>query len=216
MIKIIENIKELSAIENDCNRLADNLEMPLLRFEWLVNCARTLGPGENMFVVILVEEGIVKAIAPLVLAKDNSAERLGMLGASLHGEPCGFLYEDETYLHDLLEAIARMNKTIFFGGIRELSLEKIKIEQFSEQNKNPVMINSKNVPYLPVHGTWESFQQKISKSQRSSLKRLLRIAEEMGKVSIEITTPDVENVDKYLGEIFETEASSWKKEPGPR
>ncbi|OGU33904.1 MAG: hypothetical protein A2068_02780 [Ignavibacteria bacterium GWB2_35_6b] len=214
MIRIIKNIQEFKTYKEDCNRLADNFQMPLLRYEWLINCAYAVEPPGKLFVIVVHSEGRVKAIAPLILIKKTFTERLEMLGSALHNEPCGFLYEDENSLLELLQKIESMKKTIFYNGIRGFSLERAKLENILNQTKRLTFINSKNVPYLPVTGTWENFQKNISSSRRSSLRRLLRIAGSMGKPSVEIICPPIASVENYLNEILEIEASGWKKRMG--
>ncbi len=214
MIRIIENINAFESIRKDCNRLADKIQMPLMRFEWLLNCAKVISPAEKLFVIVLLSDGNVKAIAPMVLVKKYFSERLEMLGASLHNEPVSFLCEDEDSFLELLQAINGMKKTIFLNAIRESSLEMITIERSFTRRQGFNFVRSGSVPYLPVTETWENFQQNISPSRRSSLRRLRRIAESMGELSIEILSPPVGLVDQYLDEIFEIEASGWKKRTG--
>ncbi|MBI5401763.1 MAG: GNAT family N-acetyltransferase [Ignavibacteriae bacterium] len=214
MVRVIENIEELSSIKKDCNRLADKIQMPLMRFEWLVNCAKTVSSNEKLFVIVLFSGENVKAIAPMVLVKKYFSERLEMLGASLHSEPMSFLYEDEDSLLGLLQAINNMKKTIFLYGLNSSSLEMIKLEQLHNHQRSLNFVRSGNIPYLPITDTWENFQQNVSSSRRSSLRRLKKLAENNGNVSIEIKCPPAETVDKYLDEIFELEASGWKKQIG--
>ncbi|NJD22500.1 MAG: GNAT family N-acetyltransferase [Melioribacter sp.] len=214
MIRIIENREAFESIQEDINRLADKIQMPLMRFEWLVNCANTVAPNEKLFVIVLFSGGNVKAIAPMVLVKKFFSERLEMLGASLHNEPVSFLYEDEDSLLVLLQAINSLKKTIFLNGIRESSLEMVKFEQLITRQHSINFVGNGNVPYLPITDTWENFQRNISSSRRSSLRRLKRMAESIGQVSIEIKCPPAYSVDQYLDEIFEIEASGWKKRMG--
>lgn len=214
MIRIIKTIQELESIKEDCNRLADNFHMPLMRYEWVLNCANTLSEPEELHVIVLFSGVRVKAIAPMILVKNFFPERLEMLGTSLHNEPCCFLYEDENSLSKLLKVIGSMKKTILFNGIRGFSLERVKLERFLNQTQSINFSNSRNAPYLPITDTWENFQQTISPSRRSSLRRLLRIAASMGKLSVEIISPPPDSIKEYLDEVFEVESSGWKKRMG--
>lgn len=214
MIKIIENIQEIEFIREDCNRLADKIQMPLMRFEWLLNCARVIPSHEKLFVVVLISDGNIKAIAPMVLIVKDFSTRLEMLGASLHNEPVSFLYEDENSLLELLRAINNMKKTIFLNAIRESSLEMLTLERSLLQQQNLNLVRKGSIPYLPITDGWENLQQNISPSRRSSLRRLKRIADGMGNLSIEIVCPSIELLEQYLDEVFEVEASGWKKRTG--
>jgi len=75
MIRIIKNIQEFKTYKEDCNRLADNFQMPLLRYEWLINCAYAVEPPGKLFVIVVHSEGRVKAIAPLILIKKTFNNR---------------------------------------------------------------------------------------------------------------------------------------------
>lgn len=214
MIQVIENINDLEQIKASCNILADKVKMPLLRFEWLRNCACTLSSGENIKVFIITEENEIKAIAPLVLRRNFLTERLEIMGSSLHKEPTGILFKDEESLINLLREIINYGYPIYLNGLRTYSTETACIASICMDEKIHSLIKNAKVLSLPINESWKEFQDSISSSRRSSIRRLERIANSMGKLKIEIISPSVDELDNYLKDVFTVEASNWKKRMG--
>ncbi len=215
MIQIINDIENFYTIKEECNILADKFKMPLLRFEWLVNCAATFCPPAKLKTYILRDnKNQITAIAPLVLIKNNFKEQLEVIGTSIHKEPGGFLYKDNDSLIELLEEIMKTGIPIYLKGIKVVSLESSVISLIIKKRKAYFYRSSDSIPFLPINESWESFQKKISSSRRSSLRRLNKIAEESGELKTEIFCPSPANVDKYLDEIFSVEAAGWKSRFG--
>jgi CelD/BcsL family acetyltransferase involved in cellulose biosynthesis len=210
MIKIIDSINGLKSIEEDCNRLADIVQMPLFRYEWLLNCARVLNK-EKLFVLVQLSENRIKAIAPLVIVKRNLRERIEILGASLHNEPGGILFEDDQSLLELLKEISQYSGPVVFNRIRDFPSESLLFPRTNSGKRKIVSTGTACIPYLPVTCSYENYQQTISPGRRSDLRRLMRIAAGIGNLSVEIVAPSSAEIDSYIDEIFETEASGWKK-----
>ncbi len=214
MIQLIENINDLEQIKNGCNNLADKIKMPLLRFEWIKNCTSILSPNEKIKVFVLIEENEIRAIAPLVLKRNFLFERLEIIGASLHKEPTGILYENEYSLFKLLSEIINFGYPVYLNGIRANCTETAWINSICNDAGIHTLMKNADILYLPVYESWEKFESSISPSRRSSLRRLERVANNMGKLKVEMISPAVDEVDNYLNEIFNVEASNWKKRMG--
>ncbi len=214
MIKIINNIDELETIKKDCNYLADKIKMPLLRYEWIKNCAGILSPGERLSIIIYEDGGEIKAIVPFVLKKSLLFKRLEIIGASVHKEPCGFLYNDEQSLKNILKEIVNTGISISVRGIKSCSLEAACLNSILEEKKLKFVINNAGIPYLPVIGTWEKFRSGISASRRSSLRRLRKIAGSYGNLKSEIISPGPDELNEMMEEVFSIEAANWKKRMG--
>ncbi len=215
MIQIINNINDFYSIKDECNSLADNFKMPLLRFEWLFNCATIFCPPAKLNIFLLRDnKNEIKAIAPLVLIKNYVTEKLEIIGTSIHKEPGGFLYKNEESLVELLDEIIKSEIPIYLKGIRLISSEASAIFSILKKYNAYTFKRNELIPYLSITESWEEFQKNISSSRRSSLKRLYKIASELGKVEFEIFCPTKENVDSYLDEIFSVEASGWKSRIG--
>jgi len=214
MIQVIENINDLEQIKTGCNILADKFKMPLLRFEWIKNCANVLPSGENIKVFVLTEDNEIKAIAPLVLRRNFLTVRFEIIGSSLHKEPAGILFKDEESFLKLLYEIIDRGYPIYLNGLRTYSTETACIAAICKDEEIHSLTKNANVLSLPINESWEKFQDSISSSRRSSLRRLERIANGMGKLKIEIISPFAGELDNYLNDVFTVEASNWKKRMG--
>ena len=210
MIEVINNINDFELIREDCNRLADKFKMPLLRFEWLKNCITTFHKESELKIFVNRKDGRITAIAPLVLEENNLSKRLEIIGTEAHREPGGFLYEDLESLTEVLRYAFNNRSKVFLKGIRKISPESNSLEYTLRQRKAVTSVITENIPFLRIEGTWEDFQQKISSSRRSSLRRLKKLAEKEGTLSVEIVTPTLENFYSGLEEIYNVESSGWK------
>ena len=61
---------------------------------------------------------------------------------------------------------------------------------------------------------WSSLEAGMSTSSRSYLRRKRKLADREGKVTIDVVSPDWNTVDRYLEEMFQVEAASWKSRTG--
>ena len=214
MVDVIKNIADMESIKDSINNLADRYKLPLLRYEWLKNTADNTCPPAKLYFVIISNGSEIDAIAPLVLIRNNISERLEIIGTSLHKEPGGFLYKDAESLQLMLEVILKLKKPVFIKGIRIFSPESVLLEPILRNNKRFSLIKDSSIPFLPIAESWECFEKKISSSRRSSLKRLERIGKDMGDYKVEIFVPASDEVDKYITDVFEVEASGWKQRMG--
>ena len=214
MTEIIDDINSFKLIKEACNRLAGNFRMPLLQYEWLSSCAETFSSAAKLNIVIVKENGGIKAIAPLVILKHSGIERLEFLGTSLHGEPGGFLYEDEESLYELIEAVMNLKLPLYLKGIRTASPEAAALQKIFRIKGVTKLVTNEYIPWLPVKNDWVNFEKTISSSRRSSLKRLKKIAEREGVIKFEILYPGQQQLNYYLDEVFRIESSGWKKRMG--
>ncbi|HEX3727660.1 MAG TPA: GNAT family N-acetyltransferase, partial [Pirellulales bacterium] len=65
-------------------------------------------------------------------------------------------------------------------------------------------------PYIALDESWLTPEQHLNSGRRSDLRRARRKAEQSGPVTIEIHTPDLEELPHLLDMAFEVEARGWK------
>lgn len=214
MVEIISDVNKIRLIKKDCNRLAESFRMPLLQYEWLIHCAESLIHPAELMIILVRNSDKIKALAPMVMLRHNGIKKLEFIGTSLHGEPGGFLYEDEDSLSELIEAILNLKYPVSLNGIRATSTESAILEGILRMRNITFLTTNRYIPWLPLTGTWDEFMKYISQSRRSSLKRLRKMADREGEVLFEFVSPEKKLLNKYLIELFKIESSGWKKRMG--
>lgn len=212
--EIITSLEDLYAIQNDWNVLALPTGNPLLQFTWYASCAEAFSENEQLHIIVLRDSNDVIAIAPLVKRCERGVHRLEMLGSAILCEPVGFLYRDEGALAALVEAIADQQLPFISGKIDVTLPEDEMIRTMCNRHRMLRVSRTTSSPYLPISVSWDEFERTISSSRRSSLRRALRRAQNYGKVSMEILTPDVNETPHVLQEMYDVEHASWKSRTG--
>jgi CelD/BcsL family acetyltransferase involved in cellulose biosynthesis len=69
-------------------------------------------------------------------------------------------------------------------------------------------------PYLTLDDSWLVPEHHLNSGRRSDLRRARRKAEQQGEVTIEIHTPDLDELPHLLDTAFEVESRSWKGAAG--
>src|SRR5262249_3804133 len=69
-------------------------------------------------------------------------------------------------------------------------------------------------PWIELDESWSDPERKLSQSRRSSLRRALRKAEEIGTIECEILTPQPHDLPPLLAESLRIEAANWKGRTG--
>src|SRR5262249_17350216 len=105
-IQIISAEPEFLALEPEWNRLADAFGSPLLRFEVFVACRIWLDEPAKLAVFVARHDGIIHAIAPLIIDRSFGTSKLEPLAHRLH-EPNAFLYADQPALKMMCSEILK-------------------------------------------------------------------------------------------------------------
>ncbi len=70
------------------------------------------------------------------------------------------------------------------------------------------------MPRIALDESWRTPEAKLNSRRRSDLRRMGRIAAELGNVSFEIDCPSSDIIERRLDEAFEVEAAGWKGRSG--
>ncbi|MGH2569550.1 MAG: GNAT family N-acetyltransferase, partial [Bacteroidota bacterium] len=210
MIATVQDRVEFQNLGEQWNALASRFQTPLLRHEWFAACVEGFCPPDKLALFVLSDRHDVSAIAPFALVQTAAGERLEFLGATILGEPSGFLYRDEDSLQALLKAVFLLEKPILVARVPEQSLEARHMDTMLRGARGFTVKRSSGSPWIPLNGTWGEFEGRMSSSRRSSLRRLRRRAESLGRVDFDFRTPSSNEVGGLLEDFFAVEASSWK------
>ena len=214
MIEIVRDKKTLAAIANEWNRLANPFGTPLMCHEWFVACAEALHADGDLCVVVLRSSDRAVAIAPLALARRHGIEYLEFLGGSVLYEPCGFLYDSESTLFKLLEAVLTLRRPLVLQRMALHSGATRLLHEISKRQGIFVKRATASSAYVPIESRWDAFTKLMSSRRRYDLRRARRRAEEKGKITVEIFCPSIEGLETHLERAFHIEAAGWKGEKG--
>ncbi len=212
-VESVSDPEAMIALEREWERLEAFFATPLLTHNWLLSCAEGFCTEETFLLLMVRSFSRLRAAAPFVM-RGGIRRRLELLGSSFTDEPGGFLFEDERALSDIIRAALALKLPLYLKGLRLASPERRILEEVLRVAGIHSLAREERLPCVRVQGRWEEFEQTISASRRSSLRRLARLAESGGKVRYEVVLPTLHNVDEYLREFFEVEASSWKSRTG--
>ena len=211
MLEVVATRARLEQLEAEWNALADRLGSPLLRHEWFVETARAFSPTSSLAVHIVRDASGVRAIAPLVLQRQDGVMRLKMLGSENY-EPEAFLYDDVDALELVCATVARLRQPLLMlrldAGARELPLLR-----GAQRGRGLAVVRagSSRTYACPIHTPdWTAFQATMSSGRRKELERKRRKLEQLGAVSFEALTPDPAAWDAPYGEFVDLEGSGWK------
>lgn len=195
---------------DEWNVLAQRFQTPLLRHEWFLACAAAFCPPGALRVITVRSHGNLTAIAPLMAVRRAGVERLELLGTSILFEPSGFLYADEEALQDVLDAVTAMRQPLLLRRVPADAAEARLCSGVCHLLSLFPLTRVSRSPWLPIISGWDDYEASLSASQRSSLRRARRRAEEAGPVHLEWCTPPRERLYPYLRALYCVEASGWK------
>ncbi len=215
MIEIVKDIGELRSLRDQWNEVADIMENPLLRHEWVVTAARTLFSQNEIHFYIYRQGGRICAIAPLLKVGVGVRARLYLIGFPRLYEPSDFLYRDEASLAALMRAIARQDIPVCFHRIPQSSpIHGFRFWKFAYLVSQAKEKNPSYSQYLEIKADWKEFFASLTSKNRNDLSRALRKAEKIGVVCFDIVKMERRTQQHYFSEFLSLERRSWKARRG--
>ncbi|HZB26585.1 MAG TPA: GNAT family N-acetyltransferase [Vicinamibacterales bacterium] len=198
-------------MRGEWNQLADRSGHALLRHEWFLSAASTLGDTGDLHIVAHATGSRLDGIAPLSRRTIGGVERLELIGAHALHEPCGLLYRDDAACGRLLDEIFRLR--------RPLVLQRVAhgagTAAGAARGRGFVRAKS-TTPWLgielPADGA-DALTQLPAKL-RYDVKRARTRASELGTWSMDVLSPGADDVDGLMGRFVKVEASGWKLDAG--
>lgn len=212
MIEVVDNLNTLRQMEEEWCVVVQPTRNPLLQFDWFLTSAEAFSPDEKLHILISRSNGRINAIAPLAQVKGPVGSYLEVLGARILCEPTDFIYTDDNGLHDLIAHIVQMRKPTFF---RRFDLDSRASGMLVEQSKPRFLFRKPSAsPWIPITQSWAEYEKKMSSRDRYTVRRCRKRAEERGPVQLEVFSPGVGDVPRYMEDIFRVESLSWKERAG--
>jgi CelD/BcsL family acetyltransferase involved in cellulose biosynthesis len=207
-------LDEVDALEVPWREMGSQVGYPLSKFSWTRACVSAFAVDSTPHVVAGFRRQELVALAPLVKKRLHGVPRLFLAGVGELFEPMDFLWTDQRALERLVAALARGGSPLFFERLAadSLSLKKLK----RVYRGRAVVITRPQVPcpYIALDESWLEPEQHLNSGRRSDLRRARRKAEQVGQITTEIHTPDLDELPQLLDTAFDVEARSWKGEAG--
>ena len=204
---------EFPALEPEWNSLALPLRQPTLSHQWVQAMLSALMPGDTPFILALRDkQGRLQAGGALV--REAGSRYLRFLSNYAVPEPGYIIASNSNAQRQLFKAMRRLG--------HPLELTRIPFELF-DQNELGASLGGGALrlirpeggsPWLPLEGTIEGFEQGLSATRRSDLRRARRKAEALGTVSSSLIQATQATAPTFLARYIELERHSWKYEAG--
>lgn len=220
-VQTVGDIAAFVALEGAWNDTVERagIPHPFVRHEWVRAWWEAFGAGRQLHILIVRSGGRILAIAPLLIedvrmyripvrriafmANDHTP-RMDVIVAEREEECYRALWNalqqtrwDVALLHQLpadsptRDAFARLAKTSGCGT---------------------VMWRADSSPYLPLHGTWDSYFNSLDAKFRSNVRNRLSRLQKLGDVRLEVLRGSA--ALEACGDAVRLEASGWKAVEG--
>ncbi len=195
--------------------LADQMENPLLRHEWIVSAANSFFTDEEIYFFICRKQGQICAIAPLVKVGKGLRGRLLLIGFLYLYEPADFLYKDEESLEILMTTIARQRYPVIFPRIPHGNpIPGFSIWRTRNRFINAKIIGKSHSPFLDISSNWDDFYRNLTSKNRNDLSRAHKKATAIGSIDFEVCQVDWHTNAHYFKSFLSVELNSWKAKRG--
>jgi CelD/BcsL family acetyltransferase involved in cellulose biosynthesis len=213
-LEVVTDVLKFRALKSEWNSLAATFGNPLYLHEWFDHCLTAFGEEADLKLLVARRDGVVRAIAPLIIDRSESVPHLRFLTHPLNELMNGFLYADDASLTTVCAGVLRSG---FPLSLRGLGVDSKDLQALCKSSwmKGLVLRRMKiAVASVRLHTDWKSIETQMSSAYRSEIRRKRSAAEREGPIKFDVVSPTEENLDYYLSEAFRLEASGWKGRAG--
>lgn len=213
-MEVLRSIRQLEAIRDEWNHLADLQGHALLRHEWFLSAARTLHRDHEIAVMASRSSGRLDALAPLVRIPGYGTSRYEVIGATALHEPTGLLASSASAQTRLLDAVFTLRGPVALQRWQAMSADLAEVQRVAR--RRGVVLVKETAPTYAVSFGGEGAEQleRLPGKLRYDLKRARTRASEHGAVNVKVLSPSPSEVTHILDAFVRIEASGWKGREG--
>ncbi|SFI10275.1 GNAT family N-acetyltransferase [Planctomicrobium piriforme] len=209
----INDEAQLPSFEGSWRKLCDRAAGPIEQFDWVQACARMERRRGHQLDVSIVRYGDrVQAAAPLAVKRLRGLPWRMLLGADVLHEAMDLPHGSWTALNQLASHLAKSPLPLVISRVPIESSTLVALRKAFNGRGLMVERPEAACPFLPLDAGWVEPSKQLNSRRRADLRRALRRAEELGPVTFEILTPQLQEVLPLLAQAYEVEARSWKGE----
>jgi CelD/BcsL family acetyltransferase involved in cellulose biosynthesis len=208
-------VQEFGAIENEAQRwtlLAEESNSPMHQYAWMKACSSAFTKDGKLHLIVVGAEQ-PSALGALVM-RGRRLNRMECLGVDLLYEPTDFPHSDAASLQHLIQTLVELRRPLLLRRILADSPVLVALRTAFQSKGIIVTRPSTGYPWIALDRSWIEPEKKLSPGWRSSFRRGLRKAQELGPVHFEVITPRPSELPSLLAETFRVEAANWKGRNG--
>ena len=208
------SLEEVDALEGAWRELDAEMAYPLIRFDWMRAALGVFSTDARPHVLALVSGDRAVAIAPFLTRRVNGVRRMLLAGVAELFEPADLIASDQRAFQRLVSAIAHTGMPLMLGRVPADSPTVAALRRRFWARGLVISRPQATSPYIMLDDSWLTPEQHLNSGRRSDLRRARRKAEQLGPVTTEIHTPDLDDLPHLLDTAFDVEARCWKGEAG--
>ena len=210
-------VEEFGSIDHEARRwalLADETNSPMNQYGWVKACSNAFAAyGKLQLIVIGMEAGQPGALGPLIM-RGKHLNRMECLGVDELYEPTDFPHSDPASLQALIRALIEFRQPLLLRRILANSPVLTALRAAFKSRGILITRPATGYPWIELDASWCDPEEKLSQSRRSSLRRALRKAKEIGSIHFQILAPQPHELAPLLAESLRVEAANWKGRSG--
>lgn len=208
-------VQEFGAIEQEAKRwtlLSEEDNSPMNQYAWVRACNEAFaGDGKLQLIVIGADQPSALGV---LFMRSGRLSRMECLGVGELYEPMDFPHSDPTSLARLIQTLVEFRRPLLLRRILADSPVLTALRKAFYGRAVLITRPATGSPWIALDESWIDPERKLSASRRSSLRRALRRAHEIGETTFEVLSPAPHELHPLLAEMFRVEASSWKGRKG--
>jgi hypothetical protein len=205
-------VQEFGAIDDEAQRwtlLADESNSPMNQYGWMKACSIAFAGCGTLQFIVIGDAGQPGALGPLIM-RGKRLNRMECLGVDELYEPTDFPHSDPTSLQALVRALVEFKRPLLLRRILADSPVLVALRKAIKWRGILITRPATGYPWIELDSSWSDPEKKLSPSRRSSLRRSLRRAQNIGSVEYEIVSPRPHELPSLLAESLRIEAAGWK------
>jgi CelD/BcsL family acetyltransferase involved in cellulose biosynthesis len=209
-------VQEFGAIDNEAQRwtlLADESNSPMHQYGWVKACSNVFTSGKLQLIVIGTEAGQPSALGPLIM-RGKHLNRMECLGVDELYEPTDFPHSDPASLQALMQTLVEFRRPLLLRRVLANSPVLAALREVFKSRGVLITRPATGYPWIELDASWNEPEMKLSGSRRSSLRRAVRKAQEIGSTKCEILAPQPHELPALLSDCLRIEAANWKGRNG--
>jgi CelD/BcsL family acetyltransferase involved in cellulose biosynthesis len=210
-LEVINNLKRLQDLEEAWSSLTASTPYPVLHHSWVLSVAEAFQDVATLQILAVWDGPRLVAVAPLSTLRQGPATEFRSLAYWI-GEPDAFVFLDQAALDFLVDAIFQRGIAFRFS---HLKLDGAELQALRTRRKRGLLLERAGCGHaVELPTTAAAFEDMLSKSSSTLLRRKMNRAAKFGRVEFSTETLDAENSDAFLEELVRIEGSGWKGRSG--
>ena len=195
---------------------------PFLNHDWICTWWECFGPGRELYVILVMLNGVLRGIAPLMLSRKSiyglrGVRSLGFL-YNPHTPRCDFIvpHGAEDIYHAIWTHIRRNEREWDALELCRLPDDSKTLHEIRKYAGVDGLLTGiwqgDPSPYV-IGQPWKDYSEKLHRSHQQNLTRRFKSLSKLGHVELEVVT-STDDLEKALEDAFHIEAAAWKGKAG--